>query len=275
MAIKLVNHTAISFPLEYPQGVPEPSPPGFPSGLAGGQEAWLLFWYGEPQLHRFRLEIKRTGVDRSGRLERVSIVANGQRHKMKQLEPIDPNNLDITGGSENWVWDSPDHLLAEYRYAFTVETEPIVTPSPTRVPRCPEQGFFRANVSLDGLVSWFVRYGHPTNSPNGQLYMYQGNRYDVVFFVQNLSPIDAIWNLTLSGTNQGLFSVTPLSSRPGPQPLKRGDIVGFLISFDFQSAPSDTVLKAYLNLVVSARNISRALLKTRFVLCGDSNDIGG
>lgn len=272
MAIKLINHTAISFPLEYPQGVPEPSPPGFPSGLAGGQEKWLQFWYGEPQLHRFRLEIKKTGIDRSSRIKDVFIVANDARHKMKQVKPTDPNGPDITGGSGNWVWDSPDHLVTEYRYGFAVETEPISKPRTPKVTRCPKQGSFRVRVSLNGLVSWFAPYAQPTTSPVGQLDFGEFKR-SAAIFVQNLSSSDAIWNLTLSGNNQRLFSVNTVSSLP--EPLNRGDIVSFWIGFDYSSAPPDTVNTAYLNLIVSVPSTGRVLRKTRFVLFGDSHCSGG
>lgn len=146
MAIKLINHTAVTFPLEYPLGVPEPNPPGFPSGLAGAQGAWLDFWYGEPQLHRFHLEIRKTGIDRSSRVKRAFTVVNGRRHKMKQIEPTDPDGPDITGGSGNWIWDSPDHLAGEYAYGFVVETESISTPRTPRITQCPAQGFLSEGV---------------------------------------------------------------------------------------------------------------------------------
>jgi len=267
MAIKLTNHTAISFPLEYPQGVPEPTPPGFPSGLAGGQQAWLGFWYGEPQLHRFRLEIKKTGIDRSSVVTGVFAIVDGQRHKMKRIKPADPNGPDITGGSENWVWDSPGHLVTEYRYGFEVETERISAPTTRKVTRCPEQGFFLARVALNGLVSWFVPYAHPTTSRIGELDFWEFGRLAAIY-VQNLSSTDAFLDLTLSGENRDLFSVSTVSSVPGP--LNRGDIVRFFIGFDFSSIPPDTSRTAYLNLIVAVPEPRKVLLRTRFLLYGES-----
>lgn len=250
MPVKLINHTPYSFPLEFPEGVPSPLPPG-----PVGTTPWMDYWYSDPVLHRFRLEVRKTGAS-IGVNRRPLIEIGGSAVPMRKKR----TDASLGGGSEYWFFDSPVRVGGSYTYRFIYPAVPRVNPRiVTRVAS--------TSVPLFGYVSWFLPNGHPSICENGSLVHWQWRRTCRVFF-QNLAREAVVLKTSLSGRGRALFDVTV--DQAGAS-IAHGDGAALWTLYRFENAPPDSLQRAILDVEACAVRGGRTLLAVRFLLLGDSS----
>lgn len=257
--VRLTNHTPAAFPFVYSRDFGPPYPAGYePYGPAGAQQNWNQFWFGNPEAHRFRLEIRRSWWTR---ILNASVMVNGVVHALRLGGSY--------AGSEYWFFDSTARCTATYTYRFVVRYREFFTTATRVLPTFPS--VLSVTVSRFGETSWFDDYQDATRAPVSTLYLSDANSTERLF-VQNLGSDPVSISAAFVGAAPAFFTLATVPAALGV--FNCGDMAQLTVRYVW-SAPGATGGGDAAPLLIIVRRVSdnQVLLQTQVSLIG--NVLGG
>jgi hypothetical protein len=251
--LRLTNHTPAAFPFVWSRDFGPPYPAGYePYGPTGAQENWSRFWFGNPELHRFRLEIRRSWWTR---ILNASVIVNGVVHPLRLGGSY--------AGSEYWFFDSPARCTPRYTYRFVVRYRDFFTTRTQVFPIFPN--ILGVTVSRFGETSWFDVYLEATRATSAALYLSEWNAIERLF-VQNLGPDPVSVSAAIVGAAPAFFALSTVPPALGV--FNCGEMAQLAISFDWHAPGADVGVDAQLMITVRRVADNQVLLQTQVSLTG-------